>query len=164
MKKNVLKVLNDQVNAEFFASKLYLSMSSYFSSVGLNGFSTWMRLQYEEECEHALKIYDYILSRGETVELEAIEKPQIKWKGVLEAVEDALEHEKKVTSMIYNIVDVATKEKDYATVNLMNWYVNEQVEEEDSVSYLIDQLQLAGDNKASLLLIDRELGNRVSEE
>ncbi len=164
MKKNVLKVLNDQVNAEFFASNLYLSMSSYFSSIGLNGFSTWMRLQYEEECEHALKIYDYILSRGEAVELGAIKKPQTKWKGVLEAVKAALNHEKEVTAMIYNIVDVATKERDYATVNLMNWFVNEQVEEEDSVSYLIDQLELAENNKASLLLIDRELGSRVSEE
>lgn len=163
LNKKVLKVLNEQVNAEFYASQIYLSMSAYFGNKGLSGFSKWMRLQYEEECEHALKIYDYILERGEKVELLAIEKPKKEWKNVKEAVSDALAHEKLVTSMINKIMDISIEEKEYATVNLMNWYVEEQVEEESSIENILDQLNYAGEESSALLMIDRELGSRLAE-
>ncbi len=160
MDKKLLKVLNEQVTAEFFAAQLYLSMSAYYENKGLSGFANWMRIQFQEEQEHALKIYDYILSRGEDVELGGMEKPKCSWESENEVMKEALAHEQKVTSMINNIMDIAQDVKDYPTINLMNWFIDEQVEEEANVEYLISQLEYIS-SKGSILILDRELAQRT---
>lgn len=162
MDKKVLKVLNEQVNHEFFAAYLYLSMSTYFEAENLKGFANWMRMQYEEEIIHALKIFDYIHDRGEHVVLMQIDTPKAKWKSPLEAFSDAYAHEQKVTALINNIIDVAEKAKDRATMSFMQWYIDEQVEEEAQTSELVDKLKLIKDNPYALLMIDKELAGRAA--
>lgn len=160
MDKKLLKLLNEQITAEFYAAQLYLSMSAYYSTKGLNGFANWMKIQFHEEQDHALKIYQFVLNRGEKIELGAIEKPEKVWKSPKNAAQAVLEHEKKVTGMIKNIMAVAQETKDYPTINLMNWFIDEQVEEEDNANYIISQLEYAGEGGA-LLMLDRELALRT---
>ena len=117
--KKVEKALNSQVNAELFSAYLYLSMSADFESKSLTGFAKWLKIQAKEEVEHAMKIYNYLLERGGKVELEKIEKPKTEWETPLEAFNDAYEHEKKVTSLIYGLVEIAQAEKDYATNEML---------------------------------------------
>ena len=123
-------VINQQINAELYSAYLYLSMSAYFESVNMPGFANWMKVQFEEEQFHALKFYNYLVSRGGRVVLEAIEKPQYEWKNAIEIFEHTLEHEKHVTALLNNIAEVAEVEKDRPTRNLMIWFIDEQVEEE----------------------------------
>ncbi len=157
MKSNIVKLLNDQVTAELFSANLYLSMSAYFEEKGLKGFAHWMRMQFHEEQEHGLKIYDYLLDRGEEVELGALEKPQHKFDSVLEVMKLALDHEKKITAMINNIMEAAQNEKDFATTGLMRWFVDEQVEEESSVESIIQQLEMVGDSGSALYILDKDV-------
>ncbi len=161
MNKKLYEALNDQINNEFYAAHLYLSMAAQFEDMSLPGFAHWMREQFKEEEEHALKIFDYLLERGEKVELKAIEKPDVKWEKPIEAFEAAYEHEKLVTGMINNIMDIAIEVKDYPTVTLMNWYVDEQVEEEANTSHLVEQLRYAEDHKPAILAIDKQLAERA---
>ncbi len=161
MNKKLYEALNEQINHEFYAAHLYLQMAAQFDEMSLTGFSHWMREQFKEEEEHALKIYDYLLERGQKVELMQIEKPDIKWEKPIEAFEAAYEHEKHVTSLIHRIMDIAIEVKDYPTISLMNWYVDEQVEEEANTSYIVDQLKYAKDNDTAILAIDRQLSQRA---
>lgn len=153
--------LNKQVNAEFYSAYLYLSMSAFLATKNLSGFSNWMKVQFEEEQFHALKLYQYILDRGGRVELEIIEKPKTKWKNILNVFEEVLAHEEKVTSLINNLVDVAMQEKDHATVNMLQWFVAEQVEEEANVSDILDQLKLIEGKGSGLFMLDREAKQRI---
>ena len=153
--------LNKQLNAELYSAYLYLSMSAYLASKNLSGFSNWMKVQFEEEQFHAMKLFQYILDRGGRVELEAIEKPKSEWKGVLDIFDDVLAHEQKVTNLINNLVDVAMHEKDHATVNVLQWFVAEQVEEEAGVSDLLDQLKLVEGKGSGLFMLDREAKQRT---
>ncbi len=160
-KKDVQDILNKQINAEFWSAYLYLSMSAYLAQKGLSGFANWMRVQYQEEVSHALKLFDYVISRGGEVKLEPIAKVETEWKGIKEIFESTYEHECKVTDMIHNCYEVALKERDHATANMLQWFIDEQAEEEESALALIDQIKLVGDNGAALYMLDKELAGRT---
>lgn len=159
--EKVGKILNEQVNKELYSAYLYLSMSAYFSDIGLLGFANWMRVQFQEEQAHAMFIYDFLLDRGEKVILTAIDAPRTTWASPLEVMEEVLKHEIYVTGLINNVVSVAEDVKDRATMSYMNWFVDEQVEEEANAKEIIDKLKLIGDDKSALYLLDKDLAARV---
>lgn len=161
LNKKVELALNKQVNAEFYSAYLYLSMAAWCKSKNLEGFANWMRVQYDEESFHAMKLFNYINERGGTVVLNTIERPKIDWKDIIEVFEDTYEHEQKVTMLINELATLATKEKDYATVNFMQWYVSEQVEEEASAQGLLENLKMIKGKGSALFMLDREAGTRV---
>jgi ferritin len=161
--KAVVKAINDQIAMEFKAAYTYLSMSAYFESQSLPGFAHWMRMQYEEELTHALRLFDFLGDLGELVELKAIEKPPAKYESTLAAFKAALGHEKKVTASINKIYDLAVEENHYPTQLQMQWFVSEQVEEEKSVGDVITQLEMVGDHGPALLMMDKQLGGRAGE-
>ncbi|MBW1998903.1 MAG: ferritin [Deltaproteobacteria bacterium] len=161
LSKTMEKALNDQVNAEMYSAYLYLAMEAYFQSVGLNGFATWMRVQTQEELVHAMKIYDFINERGGRVTLRAIEAPPTEWDSPLGVFQAAYEHEQKVTGLINDLVDLSQAEKDHATHNFLQWFVGEQVEEEDSANKVVEKIKLVGEAQGGLFMLDRELGQRV---
>ncbi|UXM85481.1 ferritin [Methanococcus aeolicus] len=161
IKDNILKALNKQINKELFSAYLYLSMSAYAESKGLKGFSQWLKVQYQEELDHAMKFYNYVLERGGKIELAAIEKPKNKWLSILEVFENGYEHEQIITESINNLMDLAVSEKDYATINMLQWYIDEQVEEESSFLEIIDKLKLLDGDKRGLFMLDKDLGQRV---
>ena len=158
--KKIQKALNDQLNAEFYSSYFYLSMSAYFESKDLQGFATWFRLQADEEYAHAMKIFEYIYQIGGEVKLTKIEGPKTDWDSFLEVFQDTFEHEQKVTKSINDILELAYVEKDHATVNFLQWFVSEQVEEEAISQQNVKKMEMIGDNKAGLFMIDKELGGR----
>jgi ferritin len=155
------KALNGQINAEYYSAFLYLSMSAYFESKGLKGFANWMRVQYQEELIHAEKFYGFVNEREGRVVLADIKAPPPSWSSPLAAFEDAVGHERKVSSLINDLVDLSLEEKDHATNNFLQWFVAEQVEEEASVSEVRDQIKLAGETGGGMFMIDRELGGRT---
>ncbi len=161
LNKRLEEEFNNQINAELQSAYLYLSMSAYLSSINLNGFSHWMKLQFEEEQFHAMKLYDYILDRGGSVKLSNIEKPKDNWNDIIDVFEDVLEHEQKVTAMINDLVDISMEEKDHASVAMLQWFVTEQVEEEANVSDLLDQLKLIEGKGSGLFILDREAKQRT---
>lgn len=158
---NMKDAFNKQINAELYSSYLYLSMSAYFESINLPGFANWMRCQAQEELVHAMKFYNFMNDRGGRVSLAAIDGPPVKWESPLHAFQDAYAHEQKVTALINNLVDLATAGKDHASTSFLQWFVNEQVEEESSADKVVQQLHLAGENGSGLFMIDRELGTRT---
>lgn len=159
--EKVGKVLNDQVNKELYSSYLYLSMSAYFSDLGLLGFANWMRIQAQEELAHAMLIYDFLIDRGEKVILASVDTPPNTWNSTLDVMDEVLKHEVYVTGLINNIVTVAEEVKDRATMSYMNWFVDEQVEEEANAQDIISKLKLIGDDKSALYLLDKDLSARV---
>lgn len=159
--KKVENAINKQINAELWSAYLYLSMSSYFTSIGLSGFANWMRIQWQEETAHALIFFDYVNERGGKADLKAIDDVPKKWASPLAAFEEVLKHEQKVTSLINNLMDIAIDEKDHATKSKLQWFVDEQVEEEANAQAIIDNLKLIGGKGDGLLLLDRELKQRV---
>ena len=160
LSKKIESELNKQINAEFYSAYLYLSMSAFLASKNLSGFSNWMKVQFEEEQYHAIKLYQYVLDRGEQVLLDTIDKPKITWENIIDVFEDVLDHERKVTGLINNLVEIAMQEKDHATVNMLQWFIEEQVEEEANVSDLLDQLKLIGGKGSGLFMLDREAKQR----
>lgn len=160
----VSKVLQEQLNKEFYSAYLYLSMSAYFSDKGLLGFANYMRVQAQEEQVHAKFIYDFLISRNERVILTAIDAPPNHWESPLHVMEESLQHEIYVTSLINNIINVAEEVKDRATVSYMYWFIDEQVEEEASAKTIIDALKFIGEDKAALYMLDQELGKRTFSE
>ena len=152
---------NKQVTAEFYSAHLYLSMAAYLESIDLPGFAHWMRIQYQEEVSHGMKIFEYVIERDGRAIVQAIEAPRSEWDGPLGVFEAALEHEQKVTGLINNLMDVALSERDHAASIFLQWFVNEQVEEEATAKGIMQQLKMLGDSKAGLFQIDRELGSRV---
>jgi ferritin len=159
--EKMIKALNDQLNAELYSSYLYLSMSAYFQSINLKGFANWMRVQTQEELLHAVKFYDFINNRGGRVKLAAIETPPSEWESPLQIFETAYQHEQKVTGLINNLVEIALEERDHATQIFLQWFVTEQVEEEDSANTVIQKLKLMGDAPGGMFMLDNELGQRV---
>ena len=159
--KKMEKALNEQVNAEMYSAYLYLSMESWFKSQNLNGFANWMRVQTQEEMVHAMKIYEFVIERGGKMILKTIEGPETKWDSPLDVFEAVSKHEQKVTGLVNDLVDLAIKEKDHATNNFLQWFVNEQVEEEASSDELVKQLKLMKDAPGGMFMLDRELGQRV---
>ena len=155
------KALNHQLNREMYSAYLYLSMSAYFQYTSLDGFAIWMKVQAQEEMVHAMKFYAFVNDRGARVTLLPIEAPPIEWDSALAAFEEALEHEKKVTGLINDLVELALSEHDHATHIFLQWFVTEQVEEEDSANQVIQKLKLMGDARGGMFMLDRELGQRV---
>ena len=152
---------NKQINAETYSAYLYLSMAAYFSSINLPGFANWMRCQAQEELIHAVKFFDFINERGGEVTLSAIDGPPTSWDSPLHAFEEAYKHEQKVTALINGLVDLAISERDHASSTFLQWFVNEQVEEEASTYDVVQRLKLAGDQGGGMFMIDRELAART---
>ena len=155
------KALNEQIKWEFYSSYLYLSMASYFESISLEGFAKWMKAQAIEESVHAMKFYNFINERGGRVRLEAIDQPPTEWESPLALMEFALKHEQEVTRRINNLVELAQEEKDHATYIFLQWFVTEQVEEEDSFGSIVERMKLVAQAPGGLFMIDRELGQRT---
>lgn len=148
---------------EFHASYSYLSMAAYFEANSWDGFASWMSLQSDEERVHAMKFYTYLLDRGATVSLPAIEAPRRDFSSPLEVFEASLEQEQAVTASINRLYKIAHECDDYATVSFLKWFVDEQVEEEKAVSDMIEKLGRVGDNPDAMLLLDSLAGERDSE-
>jgi ferritin len=161
LNKKIEKAYNDQINAEFFSAYLYLSMASYFEDKNFAGFAHWMRLQAQEETEHALKFIGYIQTRGGRVVLESIDKPAHEWDSPLTAFSEAYEHEQYITGRINNLVKLSGELNDYASGQFLLWYVEEQVEEEEAASEIRDKLELVGNSPQGILFLDKELSGRV---
>jgi len=158
--KKMTKELNEQLNKEFYSAYLYLSMSAYCNRNDFSGSANWFLLQYQEEQEHATRIYNYLIGQDAKVVLQEIAKPPKKFGSLLETYEDSLAHEQEMTRNLNELSDYALKEKDHATYNLLQWFVNEQVEEEATVNEIISKLKMVGVDGYGLLMIDSELGKR----
>jgi ferritin len=154
------KALSGQLNHEFESAYLYLAMSSYCSHHDFNGAATWMRTQHEEEQFHAAKLFDYLIEQGVHVALTQIDEPPTEFGSMLEVFEASLAHENEMTARLNELSDLALSEKDHATYNLLQWFVNEQVEEEASVGAIIAKLRMVKDDGYGLLMVDNELGQR----
>ncbi|ENN96195.1 ferroxidase [Methanocaldococcus villosus KIN24-T80] len=159
--KDIEKAINKQINSEFYSAYLYLSMAAYADSIGLKGFANWLMVQFKEETDHALKLYNYLLDRGGRVILDKIDKPKSEWNSILEVFEDGLKHEEEVTKSINELMDLAVAKKDYATINILQWFIDEQVEEEKSFGEILNKLKLIGNDKKALLMLDKDLAQRV---
>jgi len=151
----------EQVAAEFYSANLYLSMSAYLESIDLPGAAKWMRVQFEEEQFHALKFMDYVIERDGRAKIKAYDAPPFEWKSVLDIFESAYAHEQKVTGLINGLMDTARSEHDHAAEIFLQWFVNEQVEEEATVKGIVQQFKMVGESGNGLFMIDRELGARV---
>lgn len=159
--KEMAKAINEQINKELFSAYIYLDMSGRAERGGMPGVAHWFFIQTQEELAHVQKFYQYVLRQGASVDLQAIAKPALKCKTALEFFVKALEHEQFITASINGLVDIAVKERDHATEVFLQWFVNEQVEEEQNASQIIDQLKLAGPSGGGMFMIDRELAARV---
>ena len=160
LSEKMQEALNKQVNAELYSAYLYSSMSAWFQSIGLRGFSSWMSVQTREETFHAIKFFNYIQERNGLVKLEAVDAPPSSWESPLVAFQDVYQHELKVTSLINDLVNLAQAESDHASYIFLQWFVTEQVEEEASVDEVVQQLKLVGDAGQGLFMVDKELGAR----
>ncbi|MDE2833692.1 MAG: ferritin [Bacteroidota bacterium] len=156
--------LNEQIREELESAYLYLALSAHMDRQNLKGFAHWLRLQWEEEIVHALKLYDFLLQRDAAVELKALRKPAFAAQSALEVFAQALHHEQYITRRINELYALAVEENDYASQTLLQWFVTEQLEEEESAREIVESLRLVGDSGASLFLLDRELSQRQREE
>lgn len=159
--EKLLEKLNSQIQKEFFSAYLYLSVEAYFLSLGLDGFANWFHVQAQEERDHAMLIYNYVNKVGGRINLRQIEAPQTEFASIEEALKLTLEHEQFVTRSIYDIVDVALTERDHKTNAFLQWFVNEQVEEEDNADKNIKKYELVKGDGKGIMLLDRELAARV---
>ncbi|MDP6044188.1 MAG: ferritin [Phycisphaerae bacterium] len=159
--KEIQDALNSQMNFEMYSANIYMSMAAWFDSKNLTGFANWMKIQYAEETAHFTKFYNFIDERGGRVVLGAMDAPQLDWNSPLAAFENALEHERIVTSRINDLVAQAADAKDHATVNFLQWFVGEQVEEEASADGVVQQLKLMEGAPGGLFMLDREMAQRV---
>lgn len=158
--EQINEILNEQINKEFYSGYLYLSMSAHLKELGLNGFASWMRHQAKEEVEHGLKIFDYLIDCDSFVTLKQIRMPEFEFNGILSVFNIVYEHEKCITHSIMSVARKAEEECDRTTLNFVDWFIEEQVEEEEAVKNIIKRLEMFGDNKVALFLMDKELGCR----
>jgi ferritin len=158
--KTMQDAINEQIKNEYYSAYLYLSMSGYFESMNMPGSAKWMRTQHDEELTHALKMFDFVNDRGGRVALKPIDQPTTDFASPLAVWEMVLEHERKVTGLIYKLYEQAVKEGDYATQAFLAWFVNEQVEEEKNASLMLERFKQAGTSPASLLLFDGHFTKR----
>ncbi len=161
IKQTVQDAVNEQIKQEFYSAFIYLSMSAYCDGISLPGLAHWLRLQYTEELEHGMKLFDYLSERGGKVMLQAIPQPPVEFQSPVEVMEQALAHEQHVTGLIEHLYEVAASENDYTTQTALHWFLTEQVEEESAAGTIVEQLRMIGDNHAALLMLDMELGKRV---
>jgi ferritin len=160
----LLDALNRQIQCELHSAYVYLAMSAHFESLALPGCSNWMRHQAQEEVNHAMRLYNYVIDRGGRIELAAIEKPAKEYGAPQDVFEAALKHEQHVTSRIHELYDLAVKENDYPTQTHLHWFIDEQVEEEKTAGEILDMFTRAGDHEAAILFIDNKLGSRSGDE
>jgi len=160
MDKSIQNAINKQIGLELYSAYVYLAMSAHFAENNFDGFASWMRSQAQEEQGHAMRLFSYLLERGAHVELGAVAAPPKEFGSPLEIYEEALGHEREVTSSIHSIYELAREKKDYATEIELQWFITEQVEEEASAEAAVEQLRLAGDNASALLMLDRQFGQR----
>ena len=153
--------INEQIKWELYSSYLYLAMAAYFDSINLKGSSGWMRVQAMEEQTHAKRFYDFLISRGGRVILSAIDAPPVEWESPLALFKDGLDHERVVTGRINDLVNLAQELKDHASNSFLQWFVNEQVEEEESFDDVIQNLKLNENNPGGLFMIDKDLAARA---
>jgi ferritin len=158
--KTVLNALNEQIQKEFASAYLYLSMAAHFDNESLPGFANWMKAQAKEEMGHGMKIYEYINERGGQVVLGAIEKPDADFGSPAEVFQQTLDHERKVTASINNLYELAVKEKDYPTQIHLQWFINEQVEEENTAETILEQIKAIEERKHPMIMLDHQLGKR----
>lgn len=162
MSQTMQDALNEQMKHEFYSSYLYLSMSAYCDGVNLPGLSRWMRAQAQEEVKHAMKIFDHILDRGGRVELHQLDRPPAQFASPREVFDQAHRHEQQVTASINRVYGLAMDERDFASKVFLDWFVQEQVEEEKTSGLLAEQMRMVGEDRPGLLMLDRELGQRRS--
>ena len=158
--KPMQDAMNEQINKELFSSYLYLSMAAYFEDKNLPGFAHWMRVQADEEREHAMKFYDFILERGGKVLLKGIDAPKTEWSSNLEVAEEVAAHEAKVTASIYALYELALKEKDYPAQVMLQWFISEQVEEEKNAGEIVANLKMIEERGTAVLMLDHRLAKR----
>ncbi len=161
LKQSIQDAFNKQINAELFSSYLYLSMAADFEARDLPGMANWMRVQAQEELVHAMKFFDFINNRNGRVILKSVGSPKTEWGSPLEMFEDAYKHECGITALINDLTDIAVSEKDHASQTFLQWFVNEQVEEESSADKIVQKLKMIGDNPVGLVMLDTELTARV---
>jgi ferritin len=162
LNKKVAKALNEQINKEMYSAYLYMSMSACSNKVGLKGFANWFMVQYHEEMFHAMKLYEYVQRQGEDIKLEAIKCPPSDFSSQLDMFTQTLAHEQQITKSLNDLMELAINQKDHATKIFLEWYITEQVEEEENDNDIIAELKLIGDNPHALLMLDRELAARVA--
>ncbi|MGL5346788.1 MAG: ferritin [Peptostreptococcaceae bacterium] len=161
LSKELEKALNDQFNFEIYSSYSYLAMASFVESLDLSGFANFFRVQAQEELFHAMKFYDYILQKDGNVEHYAIDKPNQSFDNVADVFQKGLEHEQEVTRRIYDLADLANEQKEHATISLLRWFIDEQVEEENNFTTILKKVKRCIDNPAALYMLDDELATRV---
>ncbi len=161
LSENLQKAMNEQINKELFSEYIYLSMAAYFYSLDLDGFANWFTIQSKEENDHAMKFYYYVLERGGKVVLDKIEKPQSDFESIQEIFEITLQHEEFISKSINQLMDLSMKENDHASTSFLQWYVDEQVEEEANASKLLNKIKLNKDNQQGIFMLDAELAKRV---
>ncbi len=161
MNRNVAKLINEQINKELYSAYLYLEFSNYYAQVGLDGFENWYRVQAQEERDHAMLFYQYLLNNDEKVTFEAVAKPDCELNEHMDPLKKGLEHEKYVTSLINNIYAAAFDDHDFRTMQLLDWFVKEQNEEEKNASDMITKMELFGTDAKGLYMLNSELKARV---
>ncbi len=159
--KKLQDAINTQINKELYSEYLYLSMRAWFAQQSLDGFANWMDIQTQEEHAHAMKFFAYVIERGGKIELEAIEKPAHDFESPIKAFQITLEHESYVSSSINGLMDIAISENDHAARSFLQWFVEEQVEEEANADRILSQLKMIGERIEGVLMLDRELAKRV---
>lgn len=161
MDQKIADLINEQINKEFYSAYLYLDFANYYASVGLDGFENWYRIQAQEERDHAMLFYQYLQNNGQKVRFEAIAKPDCEFNDNMAPLKAGLEHERYVTSLINEIYVAAFEEKDFRTMQLLDWFIKEQGEEEKNASDLIMKMELFGSDAKGLYMLNSELGGRV---
>ncbi len=160
LSKPIQDALNEQIKHEINSAYVYLAMSAYCESINMPGCARWLKIQWQEELEHSMKLFDYVYARGGRVTLQAIDRPQADYASIKDVFTQVLAHEQKVTALINALFGVALKENDYATQIEVQWFIKEQVEEEKHATEILDTLKIAGESGPSLLMLDRHLGSR----
>lgn len=161
LSKKIVDLLNNQVNKEFYSAYLYLDMANYYKNEGLNGFHNWYKIQAQEERDHALLFMEYLQQNGEAVVLEAIDKPDKEFKQFIDPLKEGAAHERYVTDLIHTIYGEAYEEKDFRTMQFLDWFVKEQAEEEDNADDMVKKFELFGSDSKGLYMLDSELAARV---
>ncbi len=160
LNKTVEGAINEQIQAELYSAYLYLSMAAYSAAANLPGFAHWMKVQSQEETEHAMKFFNYVNERGGRVVLKALDQPPVEFGSPVDLFKKVLEHEQLVTGLINDLYELAVKENDYATQVVLHWFIEEQVEEEANAAQIVETLKMAGDKGNALIMLDRGLAKR----
>ena len=161
LKKKIEEALNAQINAEMWSAYLYLSMAAYCHTQGQPGMGKWFEVQFKEEQDHAKILFNYVISRNGKVDLRPIEAVPTEWNSILNVFESSLRHEQSITESINKLFALTSEENDYATQSMLQWFIDEQVEEEENVQTIIDNLKMIKDNGYGIYMIDKELGQRT---